>query len=371
MNASIKLGKIGGIPIGLHFSWFLVFILITWSLSSGYFPELYPQLSATAHWLMAVITSLLFFGSVLAHELGHSFVAIRNQIPVRSINLFIFGGVAHIEEEPKSAGTEFRIAIAGPLVSLGLAVIFGLLWLLDRQIPYLAAPSLYLMRINLILAFFNMIPGFPLDGGRVLRAIIWWRTNNMRRATQIAAISGQMVAFFFIGIGIFTAINGQLMNGIWLAFIGWFLQNAAATAYAQVNLQEILRGAKVFQAMSRDCTQVQPLTPVSQLVSEQILAQGRQCFFIGELGTPVGYVTLNEITKLPQAKWRFTTAQQIMVPMTRQKPVDADAELLSALQRMETGQVTHVPVIQDNEFVGMISKDQVLRYLRLRSELGM
>jgi Zn-dependent protease len=371
MNANIKLGKIGGIPIGLHFSWFLVFILITWSLGSAYFPQLYPQLSNLTHLFMAVITSLLFFASVLAHELGHSFVAIRNQIPVKSINLFIFGGVAQIEEEPQSAGVEFRIAIAGPLVSLGLSGLFGVLYLLDQQIPLLAAPSLYLMRINLILALFNMIPGFPLDGGRVLRAIVWWKTNNLRRATQIASISGQMVALGFIGIGIFTAISGQFMNGLWLAFIGWFLQNAAASAYAQVNLQEALRGAKVSQAMSRDCTQVSALTPISQLVNDQVLAQGRQCFFVGDLGNPLGYLTLQEITSLPQSKWGFTTAQQIMIPINRQKPVDADAELLSALQRMEKGQLTHVPVLEDNEIVGLISKDQVLRYLRLKSDLGM
>lgn len=371
MNASIKLGKIGGIPIGLHFSWFLVFGLITWSLSGGYFPELYPQLSSTAHLIMAVITSLLFFASVLAHELGHSFVAIRNQIPVRAINLFIFGGVAQIEQEPKSAGAEFRIAIAGPLVSLGLAAVFGAIWFLDQQIPYLAAPSLYLMRINLILALFNMIPGFPLDGGRVLRAIVWWKTKDMRRATQIASISGQIVAFGFIGIGIFTAISGQLMNGLWLAFIGWFLQNAAASAFAQVNLQEVLSGVKVSQAMSRDCIQVAPLTPVSQLVNEQVLAQGKQCFFIGELGDPQWYITLQEITSLPQSKWGFTTAQQIMVPINRQKPVEADSELLSALKSMESGQVTHVPVSEGDEIIGLISKDQVLRYLRLKSELGM
>lgn len=370
MNASIKLGKIGGIPIGLHYSWFLIFILITWSLSSGYYPDLYPQLTGIAHMSMAVITSLLFFASVLAHELGHSFVALRNQIPVRAINLFLFGGVAQIEQEPKSAGAEFRIAIAGPLVSLILAVVFGALWLLDQQIPFLAAPSLYLMRINLMLALFNMIPGFPLDGGRVLRAIVWWRTKDLRKATQIASISGQIFAFGFIGVGIFTAINGELMNGLWLAFIGWFLQNAAATAYAQINLQEVLSGVKVSQAMSRDCTQVSALTPVSQLVNEQVLAQGRQCFFIGDLGNPVGYITLQEITNLPQSKWGFTSAQQIMVPITSQKTVDVDTELLSALQRMENGQVTHVPVSEGDEIVGLISKDQVLRYLRLRSELG-
>ena len=371
MNASIKLGKIRGIQIGLHISWFLVFILITWSLGSGYFPQEYPQLSGITHFLMALITSLLFFASVLAHELGHSFVAQRNQIPVRAINLFIFGGVAQIEQEPQSAGAEFRIAISGPLISLGLSGVFGALWLLDKQIPYLAAPSLYLMRINLILGLFNLIPGFPLDGGRVLRAIIWWWTKDMRRATHIASISGQLVAFGFIGVGIFTAINGQFFNGLWLAFIGWFLQNAAATSYAQVNLQEVLRGVKVSQAMSRDCTQIAPLTPISQVVNDQILSQGRQCFFIGDLGKPQGYLTIQEISQLPQSKWGFTTAEQLMVPISRQKPLDANAELLTALQRMESADLSHIPVVEGDEIIGLISHDQVLRYLRTKSELGM
>ena len=172
MDASIKLGRIWNIPIGLHPSWFIIFALLTWSLATGYFPREFGGLSTAAHVLLGLVTTLLFFASVLAHELGHSFIALRNRIPVTRITLFIFGGVAQIAEEPKSPGAEFRIAIAGPLVSLSLAGLFGITYLLDQRIPYLAAPSAYLLRINLILALFNLIPGFPLDGGRVLRAIV-------------------------------------------------------------------------------------------------------------------------------------------------------------------------------------------------------
>lgn len=233
MEASIKLGRIKNIPIGLHWSLLLVFGLLTWSLARGYFPEEYPSLPASAHWFLAVLTSLFFFGSVLLHELGHALVALRNHIPVRQITLFIFGGVAQLEQETRSPGAEFRIAIAGPLVSLGLAGLFGGLYLLDQHIPYLAAPSYWLARINLLLALFNLIPGFPLDGGRVLRAIIWHFTGSMHRATQAASVTGQLVAFGFIGWGIYTIFTGSFFNGLWLAFIGWFLQNAAAASFAQ------------------------------------------------------------------------------------------------------------------------------------------
>ena len=215
MNASLRLGKIWGIPIGLHTSWFLIFGLLTWSLAMGYFPEEYPELTGLTHLVLGVLTSLLFFGSVLAHELGHAFVALRNKIPVKSINLFIFGGVAQIGQEPTTPSAEFRIAIAGPLVSVGLAVLFGAIWWLDQNIPVLAAPSVYLMRINLILAAFNLIPGFPLDGGRVLRAIAWWVLKSFQRATQLAAFSGQLVAFGFIAVGVFAIFNGPLFNGLW------------------------------------------------------------------------------------------------------------------------------------------------------------
>ncbi|MBN1964367.1 MAG: site-2 protease family protein, partial [Anaerolineae bacterium] len=228
MESNIKLGRMWGVPIGLHTSWFLIFGLVTFSLAAGYFPAEYDNLPVGAYWLLAALTAVLFFASVLAHELGHVWMALRERVPVRGVTLFMFGGVAQIEEEPRTPGGEFRIAIAGPLVSLSLALLFEVVYLLDRGVsPYLAAPSLWLARINLILAVFNMIPGFPLDGGRVLRAIIWKITGSQARATRIAGGVGQVVAVGFMGLGVLEILAGGMINGLWLIFIGWFLQNAA------------------------------------------------------------------------------------------------------------------------------------------------
>ncbi len=371
MDSSIRLGKIFGIPIGLHISWFLIFGLLTWSLAGGYFPQAYPEIPALAHLLLAVITSVLFFGSVLAHELGHSIVALREKIPVRGITLFIFGGIAQIGKEPPSPGAEFRIAIAGPLVSLALAVLFGLLWLLDRAIPFLAAPSEYLMRINFVLAVFNMIPGFPLDGGRVLRAIVWKLSGSFQRANQVAAVSGQLVAFGFIGVGVFLILRGQFFNGLWLAFIGWFLQNAAASAYAQTHLQSALQGLRVESVMNPQCNRVSGLLPLSQLVEEYILTSGQRCFIVADNGMTSGVITLKDVTAIPQNKWRFTTTRQAMVPFDRVTYVTPQTEVLTALRMMDDANVAQLPVLENGELIGILTRDQIVHMLRLRAELGM
>lgn len=370
MNANINLGKIWGIPIGLNVSWFLIFLLLTFSLSAGYFPTQYPDLGFVGYLILGMITTILFFGSVLAHELGHAFLALRNQIPVNGITLFIFGGVAKISREPRTPGAEFRIAIAGPVVSMALAGLFGLLYLLEATIPYLAAPAYYLMRINFILAVFNLIPGFPLDGGRVLRSIIWKLSGSYERATRISSIGGQIVAFAFIGFGIFQFFSGQVFNGLWLGLIGWFLQNAAASAYAQVNVQKSLSGVTVSQAMQRDLLTVPPLTPVSYLVEGYVLGAGKTSFLVVDGVQTLGIVTLQEIMAIPQARWRYITAQQIMVPLQRLAKVEADAELLTALEKLSNGETSHLTVMDQDMLVGVLSRDQVLRYLRLRTELG-
>jgi Zn-dependent protease len=369
MGTSIKLGKIWGIPVGLHPSWFIIFILLTWSLSTGYFPNEYRGLTLLAYVLLGVVTTILFFVSVLAHELGHSFLALRNKIPVKGITLFIFGGVAQIAEEPKSPGAEFRIAIAGPLVSFALAILFGVAYLLVQQVPYLAAPSFYLMRINFILAVFNLIPGFPLDGGRVLRAFVWWLNKNFFKATKVAFHSGQVVAFGFIGLGVVDMLRGDIMNGLWLVFIGWFLQNAAATSYAQTNMQHQLQDVRVEQAMERDCVRVPSLTPVSQVVNDQVLTGGQNCFFVAEDGKLLGLLTLHDISQIPQQKWRFTTTGQAMVPANRLVSVTPDMDLLKALQTMDNAHLGEIPVLQNGNLVGVLSREKVLHYLRVRAEL--
>lgn len=371
MENSVNLGRIWGIPVGLHWSMFLVFGLVTWSLAMGYFPDEYPMLSAPVYWLLGLITSILFFGSILAHEMGHAIVAQRNQVPVRGITLFIFGGVAQLEQEVRSPGAEFRITIAGPLVSLALAGLFGLLWLLDQSVPYLAAPSIWLARINLLLAAFNMIPGFPLDGGRVLRAIVWKWTGSLIRATRVATFTGQLAAFGFIGWGVFIMFSDAFLNGLWLVFIGWFLQNAAAASYAQTNLQHLLQGVTVEQVMGRDYQKVPGLVPLNRLVEDHVLAGGGQrYFFVGENGQVRGMLTLKDVTAVPQRKWPFTTVEQVMIPLKRLAQVRPDMELLTALQVMDNVNVAQVPVTRADEVVGVLSREQILHYLRTRAELG-
>ncbi|MFN2184055.1 MAG: site-2 protease family protein, partial [Anaerolineae bacterium] len=227
MRGSIGLGRIIGIPIRLHASWFLIALLITWSLAVGYFPQANPGWSSLTYWLVSASAALLFFASVLLHELGHSVLALREGVPVKSITLFIFGGVAEIGREPPTAGAEFRIAIAGPLTSLGLAAIFGGLGALLADYATVAAPLAYLGWINLLLAAFNMIPGFPLDGGRVLRAILWQLNGSLVTSTRWASRAGQAISFGFIGLGALQFFAGAFTNGLWLAFIGWYLNGAA------------------------------------------------------------------------------------------------------------------------------------------------
>lgn len=371
MEASIKLGRLWGIPIGLHISWFLIFGLVTWSLAQGYFPSEYPHLPAETCWLMGALTSLLFFGSVLTHELGHSFIALRNQVPVRGITLFIFGGVAQIAQESRTPGAEFRIAIAGPLTSLALATGFAALWFLAQASPLVAAPSLWLARINTMVAIFNLIPGFPLDGGRVLRAIVWKVTGNLPRATRIATFTGQLVAFGFMGLGVFIMLGGHFFNGLWLVFIGWFLQNAAAVSYAQSNLQQSLQGVKVSQVMTDACPQVSSHLSLQQLVEEHVLSSGQRCFLVADQGRRQGIVTLHDVTQVPRSQWPQITTATVMIPWDRMIRVSPHTELLEALQMMDSANVNQLPVVEGDTIIGMLSREHMLHYLRTRAELGM
>jgi Zn-dependent protease len=370
MTNGTQIGKVWNIPITLHISWFLVFGLVTFSLATAYFPQAYPTLSLVDYVILGALTSLFFAVSVLAHELGHALVALRNGVPVKNITLFIFGGVAQIAHEPRTPGAEFRIAIAGPLVSLALAIFFEGVWYLDRNIPILAAPSEYLMRINLILALFNMIPGFPLDGGRVLRALVWWRTKNVLTATNIAAISGRVIAFGFIGFGVFTVLNGNIMDGLWLAFIGWFLHNEAASAQFQTKFEIALSGMRVNQVMSKDFIIISHLTPLSQIVNEHVILGGHKVFYVAEGDRLNGILTLQEINQTPQSKWGFTTAGQVMIPMDRMARVEPDTELVTALKELEGLAIPQVPVIHGERIVGTLDRENVFRYLRLRESLG-
>ncbi len=369
MRTSLTFGKIFGIPIGAHTSWFLIFILVTWSLATGYFPDEYPGWSAAAYWLTGLLMSLLFFASVLAHELGHAVVALREGVPVRGITLFVFGGVAQIGREPPTAGAEFRIAAAGPLVSLLLGLGLSGLGLLAGNAAW-GAPAVYLGRINLVLVGFNLIPGFPLDGGRMLRAALWALGRDFHNATRIASLVGQSVAFLFILGGVFQMFTGQFFNGLWIAFIGWFLHSAAAESWQDVVVRDLLRGMRVEQVMNRDCALVEPDLSLDALVNERILGSGRRCFFIaGESGL-AGMVTLHNVRAVPREEWAMVSVSQAMTPSANLRRVSPRDDLAGVLERMVAEDVNQLPVVADGRLVGMVTREDLLRLLQTRAELG-
>ncbi|MDQ3540721.1 MAG: site-2 protease family protein [Chloroflexota bacterium] len=369
MTASWRLGTIRGIPIGLHWSMGLVFALLTLSLATAFFPETHPDLPAAAYWLMALVAVVLFFASVLLHELGHAWEAQRNGLPVNGITLFVFGGVAQIGGRPRTAGVEFRVAVAGPIVSFALALIFGVLSLLARDVAYVDAPSAWLARLNLVLALFNLLPGFPLDGGRMLRALVWRATGDERRAAQAALISGQFVAFGLMGVGGFTVLSGNFANGIWLIFIGWFLQNAAVAESAGSTMETTLRGVTVGQAMGPEEPRVPSRLKVRQLIDDHILATGHRHFLVIDGDVPRGIVALRDVTAVPRDRWDWTSVGDVMTPWPRSTWVTPDVDLVTALRMMDDAHVGQVPVMEGGVPCGLLTREEVLRYLRLRMEV--
>lgn len=370
MKSRLEVVEVWGIPIRVHLSWVLVFGLVTWSLAAGYFPAEYPGWTVGSYWAIGAVTALAFFACILIHELGHSWVARRNGIPIESITLFVFGGVARISREPDRPGVEFRMALAGPATSFALAALFAGAWQLARDVPLLAAPAIWLARINFLVAVFNLVPGFPLDGGRLFRAAVWHFTGSLHRASQVASFAGQLVAFGLIGWGILTVMGGNVIGGMWLAFIGWFLQNAAAHSHAEANLRELLRDVTVAQAMTSDCRRIERGASLERIVREEVLGAGRRCFAVTEGGRLTGLLTLHEIKAIPQERWVAVTAGEVMTPVEKVTAVEPKADLLTALKKMDDANVAQVPVLAGGELVGMIGREQILHYVRVRGELG-
>ncbi len=371
LKGGIPLGRILGISIKLHYSWFIIFALVTWALADGYFPSAYPDWDQATYWGIGLATSLLFFGSVLAHELSHSIVAQTAGIPVKSITLFVFGGVSQISKEPEKPGVEFRMALAGPACSL---VIAGIFWGIRIATIGVSEPATaltyYLAWINAVLAGFNLIPGFPLDGGRVLRSIIWWRTNNLRSATRVASTIGRGTGYLFIFGGVFWIFWGDWINGLWIALIGWFLENAAAGSYQQVAFQDMLRGHTVSEVMTRDCPVVFPKLTVEQLVHDYILGTGRRCFPVAENSHLLGLVTLNDVKEVSREARLTKTVQETMTPLAKLKTVRPSDDLAEVMHRLTSEDINQLPVIENDNIVGMIARDNLLAFIRTRSELG-
>jgi Zn-dependent protease len=292
MRGSIRIGTVYGIPIAIHPSWVFVFGLLGWQLAAAELPAASPGWPTTAYWVAGLATSLIAFVSVLVHELGHSWIAIRNGIPIRSITLFIFGGVSQIAREPSSPGVELRIALAGPATSLALAFVFDQLGRVASGVPVLATPAAWLGGLNLTVALFNCLPGFPLDGGRALRAALWRRMGDLQRATRAAAMSGEGIGLALMGLGVIVVLHGNV-GGLWPILVGWFLQAAAATSLEQSHLGGLLRGVTVSQVMTRDFSRVPRTLPLDRLVEDEVFGRGHRCFFVAEDGRLDGLLTLH------------------------------------------------------------------------------
>ena len=360
---TIPIGRVLGIPIDLDYTWFLIAALITWMLAANYYPVEFKGGTTPEYWLMGALTAILFFASIVVHELAHSWVALRYKVPVHRITLFIFGGVSQIEGEPPTASAEFLIAIVGPLTSFALAAAFYFLEPLLAPTPPALAVAKYLALINGLLGLFNLVPGFPLDGGRVFRAIVWGVNKNFRRATLIAASTGRFIGFFFIIWGVWEALRGGFVNGLWIAFIGWFLESAAGAQIQQVMVQGLLVGHRVSEAMGNACTHVSGDTPVQRLIDQEVLTHGRRCFLVDQGNRPVGLLTLHNIKEIPRTSWTTTTAAQAMIPLDKLSKVEPNAELWKALEKMGGDGINQMPVVQGETIVGMLSRADIVRYL--------
>jgi len=366
----IPLGRILGIPIGLDYSWFLIFGLLTWTLASGYYPAEFKTWPPPLYWIVGAATAIMLFVSVLLHELGHSVVALRFKVPVRSITLFIFGGVAEIGTEPPSAKAEFSIAIAGPIVSLGLAMFFSVAQLAVAGVQPLYGLAKYLAYINFALVLFNLIPGFPLDGGRVFRAVVWAVTKDMRRATLVAANAGRFFGLLFIFTGVWRMFHGDLGGGLWIAFIGWFLDNAASAQVSQVMFRGLLAGHTASQAMSTDVATVSADLTLQKLVEEHILGSGRRCMLVTREADTLGMITLHRVKEVPRDDWAATSVAQAMLPLEQLKRTSPDTPLWTALEQMDRDGVNQLPVTRDSHVLGMLSRESVITFLRTLQELG-
>ena len=366
-----RLGRLVGVPILIDASWLIVFVWVTWSLAGNYFPQRYPDWSPSLWWVSAGIASLLFFGSVLLHELGHALLARSQGTPVKDITLFIFGGAAEIADEPSTPGKELVLALSGPVVSLALSALFAAIHLLARgQEGPIGAVSLFLGGINLSLGAFNLIPGFPLDGGRVLRAVLWRARRDLMWATRWASRVGQGVAYLFMFVGIVQGFAGNWVDGLWIAMIGLFLDNAARGAFRQLTLRSLLAGHVVDKVMTRDCRLLPPQLTLDVLIEQYLLSGGRRCFVVGDHSKVLGLLTVHNVRAVPKVDWPFTRVSDVLTPLDQLRTVTPETPLWDALQQMTSEGVNQLPVLVNAELVGMITREDLITFIRNRSELG-
>lgn len=371
MGGSFRLVRIAGIDIEINPSWLIILVLLTASLATNWFPSSVPHLPQGEYWLLGLIAALLLFVSVVLHELAHSLVARARGLPVISITLFIFGGVSNLQQESQSASTEFQMAIVGPLTSIVIGVVslaFGALISASNSI--IAALFEYLGIVNLLLAVFNLIPGFPLDGGRVLRSIIWGVTGNLRTATRWATGIGQFVAYLFILWGIWQIFTANFLNGIWIAFIGWFLLSAAQSASRQQTIETLLRGVLVSDVMRPVPLSVSADDSLLQLVDHYLLPNGLRMVPVLQGDQLAGLITLADVRHVPRERWPQMTVRDEMIPVERLHVVTPQQRLSDVLPLLAGQDINQLPVVQDGRLVGLVSRHALIDFLDVRRSLS-
>jgi len=370
MTGSLRLGKVFGIDISVHISWFIVLVLLTWSLANSWFPQFSADWPTSTYWIVAFISALLLFTCVLIHELAHALVARAHGLRVKGITLFVFGGIAHIDEEIKRPGVEFQIAIAGPLASFLLA---GAAFLLALPLRGSSTPGMailvYLAVTNLLLGIFNLIPGYPLDGGRVLHSIIWKVTGNLQRSIRLAALVGQGWGYLFILLGLTEFFIGNAVGGLWIAFIGWFLLSAAHTTSRQVVAQSVLQGVSVAQVMNSQPVVVPANISLQKLVDEYFLPLSIRAAPVTQGEYLTGLISLSDIGRVERERWSSTPVGHVMRPTEQTYMANPEQPLQDVFQQMVARDINQVPVTQDGRLVGLLNRESIMRYLDIRQRL--
>lgn len=362
LKGAWKVATIMGIPIRVHFSWLIIFGLLTWLLSSRYFPQVTPDLPFVSYWISGILAALLLFASVAFHELAHSYVARKYHLTIESITLFIFGGVAQLKGDPPHPKAEFWIAIAGPLSSFFLSAIFFVTMI--NTAGGVRALFAYLAQINLMLGIFNLIPGFPMDGGRVLRSAIWGKKKDYFYATQKASSVGRWIALFFIFFGLFSIFTGG-PGGLWLMLVGWFLFSAAQASYQQSTLQEVLAGVKVKDIMVREMQTVDPSMTIQRVVDDYFLRYGYGGFPVVDDGKFLGILTLKEVKEVPRENWGRVKIAEAYVPHEKRWEISPEADVTKALELMIKEDKGRIVVTERDRIIGLITRNGIARYIQL------
>jgi len=371
MTSSIQLGQIKGIPVEINISWLLIFFLFSISLAQGYFPIRAENLSSQTYWIAGIITTLLVFASVLTHEFGHSLVAINEGIPIKKITLFIFGGVAQMEAEPKDPRSEFKITAAGPLTSLFIAVATGALYYFILPAGQIIGESIFFVaRVNLIMAVFNLVPAFPLDGGRLFRSIVWFFNKNMLKATRIAVFFGSALSFIAIALGFMIIFFQEDLWGIWLIFLGWMIYHAGQSSYSQLVFKETFSGMKVSEVMSTDLHTISPDITLDEL-ADYFLRYKYGAFPVVYGSTTHGLVTLQNMKEVPREEWPNRTVAHILTPLKETmvlEPTDDAADVMMKMASQNTGRA--LVMEKNGDLVGLLSRTDMMRFIQMHMILG-